>query len=128
LSLAGKDNCRSIICVHAEENAMITAARMGHCIEHSVVYTTLQPCFTCLKLMLQAKVTAVCYIEKLYSKSEENSNSENEQDKERRKDFREQYEILENRFATTPFAIELIDLHKEFIEMDSYFKERLKTR
>ncbi|MBY0544681.1 MAG: dCMP deaminase family protein, partial [Gammaproteobacteria bacterium] len=119
------DKC---ICVHAEQNAMITAARMGHCIEHSIVYSTLQPCFTCLKLMLQAKVASVCYIEKLYAEGDGGNNSENEQEKERRKDFHEQYKILESRFVTNPFAIELIDLHKGFIEMDSYFKEKLKSK
>src|SRR5262245_26488882 len=36
------DKC---ICVHAEQNAIITAARFGYGIEGATIYTTLQPCF-----------------------------------------------------------------------------------
>lgn len=46
------DQC---ICVHAEQNAMITAARFGHEIQGSVIYTTLQPCFTCAKRISPSK-------------------------------------------------------------------------
>jgi dCMP deaminase len=54
----GYDVC---ICVHAEMNALITAARFGNAIEGSVVYSTLRPCFDCTKALLQAKVQAICY-------------------------------------------------------------------
>jgi dCMP deaminase len=37
------------ICVHAEANAMITAARLGHRIAGSTLYATHKPCFSCLK-------------------------------------------------------------------------------
>ena len=55
----GYDVC---ICVHAEQNAMIAAARFGNSIENSVVYSTMRPCFDCTKAMLQAKVKAVYYL------------------------------------------------------------------
>jgi dCMP deaminase len=55
----GYDVC---ICVHAEQNALITAARFGNAIEDSVVYSTLRPCFDCTKEMLQAKVRAIYYV------------------------------------------------------------------
>src|SRR2546428_7775133 len=42
----GYDVC---ICVHAEQNALITAARFGNAVEGSVVYSTLRPCFDCTK-------------------------------------------------------------------------------
>jgi len=50
------------ICVHAEQNALISAARFGIAIERSTVYTTMRPCFGCTKEMLQAKIYAVYYI------------------------------------------------------------------
>lgn len=50
------------ICVHAEQNAILAAARFGIAIEGSRVYTTMRPCFGCAKEMLQAQVHAVYYL------------------------------------------------------------------
>lgn len=55
----GYDVC---ICVHAEMNAIVTAARFGNAIEGAIVYSTLRPCFDCTKAMLQAKVQAIYYL------------------------------------------------------------------
>lgn len=55
----GYDVC---ICVHAEQNALITAARFGNSIEDAVIYSTLRPCFDCTKAMVQAKVHTIYYI------------------------------------------------------------------
>jgi dCMP deaminase len=49
------------LCVHAEENAIITAARFGSSVETSAVYTTVQPCFICVRELLQAKILYVYY-------------------------------------------------------------------
>ena len=49
------------ICVHAEQNALLTAARFGIPVEGAIVYSTLQPCFTCAKELLQAKIERVYY-------------------------------------------------------------------
>lgn len=54
----GYDVC---ICVHAEQNALLTAARYGISVAGADVYTTLAPCFTCMKELLQAKVQNVYY-------------------------------------------------------------------
>ncbi len=51
------------LCVHAEENALITAARFGTTVEGAIMYTTLQPCFICLRELLQAKVQGVYYLD-----------------------------------------------------------------
>jgi dCMP deaminase len=51
------------ICVHAEQNALLAAARFGVAIEGCTLYTTLQPCFGCLKELLQASVREVCYLQ-----------------------------------------------------------------
>ncbi len=55
----GYDVC---ICVHAEQNALLTAARFGIQVEGADVYTTLAPCFGCMKELLQAKVRSVYYL------------------------------------------------------------------
>ena len=54
----GYDLC---ICVHAEQNALLTAARFGIAVEGATVYTTMRPCFGCGKELLQAKVKRVVY-------------------------------------------------------------------
>jgi dCMP deaminase len=56
----GYDLC---ICVHAEQNALLAAARFGVAIEGCTLYSTLQPCFGCLKEILQANVREVCYLQ-----------------------------------------------------------------
>jgi dCMP deaminase len=50
------------ICVHAEANAMLTAARLGHRTTGSTLYATHKPCFMCLKEAVQAGVGRVVYL------------------------------------------------------------------
>jgi dCMP deaminase len=50
------------ICVHAEQNAILAAARFGIAVAGGAVYTTTQPCFGCVKEMLQAKIRKVYYL------------------------------------------------------------------
>lgn len=56
---AGYDLC---ICVHAEQNALLAAARFGIAVENATLYTTMRPCFGCTKELLQARVQAVYFI------------------------------------------------------------------
>ena len=44
------------ICVHAEQNALLAAARFGIATEGAVLYSTMRPCFGCTKELLQAGV------------------------------------------------------------------------
>jgi len=55
----GYDLC---ICVHAEQNALLSAARFGISVQDATLYTTMQPCFGCAKEMLQAKIQRVLYV------------------------------------------------------------------
>jgi dCMP deaminase len=55
----GYDLC---ICVHAEQNALLAAARFGIAVQGSTVYSTMRPCFGCTKEMLQAGVNEVYYL------------------------------------------------------------------
>jgi dCMP deaminase len=55
---ASKETCT---CVHAEQNALLAAARFGIAVDGSMVYTTVEPCFTCSKELLQAKVRRIVF-------------------------------------------------------------------
>ncbi|PLX98527.1 MAG: CMP deaminase [Desulfuromonas sp.] len=55
----GYDLC---ICVHAEQNALLSAARFGIAVEGATLYTTMQPCFGCAKELAQAHVKSVVYL------------------------------------------------------------------
>jgi dCMP deaminase len=48
--------------VHAEQNALLAAARFGIPVEGAVLYSTMRPCFGCTKEMLQAKIQAVYFL------------------------------------------------------------------
>ena len=50
------------ICVHAEQNALLAAARFGIATEGAVLYSTMRPCFGCTKELLQAGVQGVHYL------------------------------------------------------------------
>ena len=54
----GYDIC---ICVHAEQNALLAAARFGIPVAGGLIYTTIQPCFGCLKELVQAHIDGVRY-------------------------------------------------------------------
>jgi dCMP deaminase len=75
------------ICVHAEQNALLAAARFGVAVEGCTVYTTLQPCFGCLKELLQASVREVCYLTPWESR------------------FRDQYDALVDRLGRENFRL-----------------------
>ena len=52
--------CRGL---HAEQNAIIQAARHGINIEASVLYCTTMPCIICTKMLINAGITKVVYAE-----------------------------------------------------------------
>ena len=49
--------------VHAEANALIQAAKNGVSVDRSVVYVTAFPCWGCFKLMANAGVLRIVYLE-----------------------------------------------------------------
>jgi len=87
----GYDVC---VCVHAEQNALITAARFGNAVQESIVYSTLRPCFDCTKAALQAKVYAIYYLHDWQHPLEE---------------LREQYELLQSTFSGGVHKVSLDD-------------------
>ncbi len=56
---SGYDLC---ICVHAEQNCLLSAARFGISVAGGTVYTTMRPCFGCTKELLQAGVVRCVYV------------------------------------------------------------------
>jgi dCMP deaminase len=52
--------CRGL---HAEQNAIIQAARHGVNIDNSVLYCTNSPCIICTKMLINAGIRKVIYIE-----------------------------------------------------------------
>lgn len=50
------------ICVHAEQNALLTAARFGQQTLGGLMTSTVQPCFGCLKEMLQAGIREIHFL------------------------------------------------------------------
>jgi dCMP deaminase len=87
----GYDVC---ICVHAEQNALVTAARFGNAVENATVYSTLRPCFDRTKASLQAKVKAVYYLHNWEHPITE---------------LREQYEMLQKEFSEGVHQIVVAD-------------------
>lgn len=49
--------------IHAETNAIIFAAKQGIPIEDSVMYSTLYPCYNCLKIICNSGIKKVYYAE-----------------------------------------------------------------
>jgi dCMP deaminase len=50
--------CRAL---HAEQNAIITAARYGVNIDGATIYVTTQPCVVCAKMLINAGITEIVY-------------------------------------------------------------------
>lgn len=45
--------------VHGEMNAILTAAKMGHCLEGSTMYCTFYPCPDCTKSIIQSGIISL---------------------------------------------------------------------
>jgi len=69
----GTDHCEDIGCqienkacvrtVHAESNVIAFAAKYGIPTDGSTMYTTMAPCFNCAKLIINAGIVRVYYLE-----------------------------------------------------------------
>ena len=64
----GYDVC---ICTHAEGNCLLSAARFGIAVEGAKLYATMEPCFTCCKELLNARVTSITYLHPWAPKDED---------------------------------------------------------
>ncbi len=78
----GYDVC---ICVHAEQNAVLAAARFGISVEGAHLYTTMQPCYGCAKELLQAHISRVVYVHPWVPKNDGNAEMDAAMKKEYKK-------------------------------------------
>lgn len=72
-SIHGTKHCTEVGClienghcvrtIHAEANAIIQAAKHGTRIENASVYVTASPCFNCFKLIANAGIKNIYYLE-----------------------------------------------------------------
>jgi dCMP deaminase len=87
------------ICVHAEQNALLSAARFGTPVEGADLFTTTRPCFGCTKELLQAQVNAVYYLHE-WSHPDER--------------FAREYERLQKRFPGGVHKVEMPDPREDW--------------
>ncbi len=87
------------ICVHAEQNALLSAARFGTAVEGSVIFTTTRPCFGCTKELLQAHISTVYYLHD-WSHPDERLASE--------------YERLQSRFSGGVRKVDMLDPREDW--------------
>jgi dCMP deaminase len=57
----GHELCRGL---HAEQNAIIQSAMYGVSIDGGTVYSTHQPCVLCTKMLINAGIKAIFYLER----------------------------------------------------------------
>jgi dCMP deaminase len=57
------DNITHWYVLHAEANAILKCAKWGNSCNESTLYITLSPCRDCAKLILQAGITRVVYLD-----------------------------------------------------------------
>ena len=72
-SVAGLEHCTDVGClmidnhcartIHAEANAIIQAARLGHPIDGATLYTSAFPCWNCFKTIVNSGIVEVVYCE-----------------------------------------------------------------
>ncbi|MEO0102170.1 MAG: cytidine/deoxycytidylate deaminase family protein [candidate division WOR-3 bacterium] len=51
--------CRGL---HAEQNAIVQAAAFGIDVSGATLYSTHQPCITCVKILINARIKRICYL------------------------------------------------------------------
>ena len=88
------------VCVHAEQNTLLSAARFGIAVEGADLYTTMRPCFGCAKELVQARINSVSYLHEWSHPLED--------------DLREQYLGLARRFQGGVRRVELNDPDAEW--------------
>ena len=49
--------------IHAEQNAIVQAARMGVSLENATIYITHQPCSMCARMIINSGIKRIVYLE-----------------------------------------------------------------
>lgn len=100
--------------MHAEQNALISAARFGNAVERAVIYSTMRPCFDYTKAALQAKIQAIHYPDNWEYPIRE---------------LREQYELIQSQFRGGVHQVSLheMDLNSILLASGTENGPRLNT-
>ena len=61
LGIASGTRAEVCYAIHAEQNAIIQAAKLGSSIEGATLYCTHQPCVICAKMIVNSGITKVIY-------------------------------------------------------------------
>jgi len=64
---AGSESEHCIRTVHAEQNAIAQAAKRGVSTKNATLYCTIEPCFSCAKLIAQCGIIKVICIKKYHA-------------------------------------------------------------
>lgn len=76
LTLSSGEQLDRCVCVHAEENALVSAARYGIEVAGAECYVTHEPCLGCTKLLIQSGIKKVVYLKPYeYSKGTDHAAS-----------------------------------------------------
>jgi len=61
-TVSGGQKLDQCVCVHAEQNALVSAARYGIAVDNSECWVTHEPCLDCTKLLIQSGIRIVHYL------------------------------------------------------------------
>ena len=61
LGIASGTRAEVCYAIHAEQNAIIQAAKIGVSTEGATIYITLQPCVICAKMLINAGITKIVH-------------------------------------------------------------------
>ena len=59
----GQDKNELCMALHAEQNAIVQAAKMGASVDGATIYVTHQPCSICTKFIINAGIKRIVYKE-----------------------------------------------------------------
>jgi len=61
LNIASGTRAELCYAAHAEQNAIIQAARLGVCVQGATLYCTHEPCVICSKLIINSGISRIVY-------------------------------------------------------------------
>ena len=61
LNIASGTRAETCYAIHAEQNAVIQAAKMGISVEGATIYVTHQPCSVCTRILINAGIKRIVY-------------------------------------------------------------------
>lgn len=62
LGIASGTRAEMCYAIHAEQNAVVQAARMGISVEGATIYVTHQPCSVCTRILINSGIKKIIYL------------------------------------------------------------------